>query len=189
MSMNGPSEPRFSSSGSLRYIRLFVPTVIAFILGVVLYAWRPIWLAPPYHALSPALYFLLALGWIPFGVYAVWHLPKHRLLVAILAILFAQLTCAAGYMISPHTYYELLHMRGKDYGSLKSGSLEEQHCELQAQEFTCELAVGSSDSEMAVYLSYRFKVANHLPIMWLTSFRSRLGCNPAYISCSEPDSS
>lgn len=189
MLMNRTSEPRSFLARSLRYIRPFVPTVIAFTLGFVLYAWRPIWLAPPYHALSPTLYFLLALGWIPFAVYAVWHLPKHRFLVAILGILFAQLTCAAGYMISPHTYYELLHMRGKDYGSLKYGSLEEQHCDLQDQEFTCALAVGSSDSEMAVYLSYRFKVANHLPIMWLTSLRSRLGCNPAYISCSEPDSS
>jgi hypothetical protein len=98
------------------------------------------------------------------------------------------LACVAGFVVSPHTYYELGHMRGEDHGSLEYGSLDEQHCSLQGQVFTCELAIGSSDNDMAIFYSYHFRVINDLPIMWLTSFSSRLDCNPAYLSCSRSSS-
>lgn len=186
--MNGARESRSPQSGCLHGIRLFVPAAITLVVGFTLYTWRPLWLAPPYHAYSPVLYFLLALGWIPFCAYGVWRFPKRRLLVTALGILLVPLTCVAGFIVSPHAYYELVHMRGEDHGSLEYGSLDEQHCSLQEQIFTCELAIGSSDNDMVILYSYRFRVINDLPIMWLTSFSSRHDCNPAYLSCARSSS-
>lgn len=186
--MNRRHESRISRLYRLHGVRLLVPAAIAVVIGFILYIWRPLWFAPPHHASTPLLYLLLALAWIPLWAYAVWRLPRHRLLVAVLGFLLAQLTCAAGFALSPHAYYELLHMRREDHGSLEYGSLEEQDCSLQDQVFTCELAIGSSDNDRAVFLSYRFEMIANLPIMRLTSFSSRLGCNPAYASCSSAGS-
>ena len=169
-----------------RTLWLLLPAAIALVIGLVLCAWRPIRLAPPYHAYSPLLYFLVGVAWIPLLAFGVWRLPKRRLLAAFLGAFFVFMARTASSIVAPHTYKEMWSMRDEDHGSLRYGSLTEQRCSLQVHGFECELAVGSSDTERVIYYSYRFERVDHLPIRRLTRFDSRVGCNPSYSSCSEP---
>lgn len=171
-----------SLSHRLGALRLFILAIGAFVIGVVLYTWRPIWLSPPYHAYTPILYLLIAQVWIPVWIYAIWRLPRRRLLVGLLSIFCLFLTCIICLLLAPQTNSEL-SMRNEDYGSLRYGGLREQHCQLQGRIFTCELASGSSDNDRAFYYSYRFELIDRLPLMRLVSFSSRVDCNPGYITC------
>lgn len=177
----------FSLSHLLGNLRLFILAIGAFVIGLVLYAWRPIWLSPPYYAYTPILYLLIAQVWILVWVYAIWRLPKRRLLVVLLSTFCLPLTCIISLILAPQTNSELLFMRNEDYGSLKYGGLQEQHCQLQGRIFTCELGTGSSDNDQAFYYSYRFELIDHLPLMRLVNFSSRIDCNPGYITCPRHD--
>lgn len=183
--MSIANERRKSRSGCARSAVLFALAALAFAGGIALYAWRPIWLAPPHHAYSPALYVSVMLLWLPLCALGIWWLPRRRLLAGLLAILLVFVSCVGSLVLAPQAYSELLYLRGQDYGSLQHGSLQEQHCRREGQDLTCELAVGSSDSEMATYYSYRFQILQPLPVMRLTSFRFRRDCNPGYVTCTE----
>jgi hypothetical protein len=183
--MSTTNERRESGAGCARSAVLFALAALALAGGFALYARRPIWLTPPYHAYSPALYLSLVLLWLPLCALGTWWLPKRRLLAGLLAILLIFPACVVSLILAPQAYDELLYLRGQDYGSLQHGSLQEQHCVLEGRDFTCELAVGSSDTEMATYYTYRFQVLRTLPVMRLASFSSRRGCNPGYVTCTE----
>ncbi len=183
--MSNRNLKRESRAGCAGSAVLFALAALAFAGGIALYAWRPIWLAPPHHAYSPALYVTVMLLWLPLCALGVWLLPSRRLLAGLLAILLVLLSCVGSLVLAPQACSELLYLRGQDYGSLLYGSLQEQQCLMEGQEFTCELAVGSSDSEMATYYSYRFRLLRALPVMRLTSYSLRRACNPGYLTCTD----
>lgn len=174
-----PSAPR-SAKPAIQFALAGAVLVIGFILS----KWRPVWFAPPNFAATPLTYWFIAQLWIPLWFYAIWKLPSRRLLATLLTlVVMFPLMCLVSLTFTTQNNMDIFYIRNEDFGSLKQGGLNEQHCTTEGEFFTCEMAAGSSDTNQALYTTYKFKLIKGLPFILLIESSSRVGCNPGYPDC------
>jgi hypothetical protein len=77
-----------------------IAALVVFVASFILLAIQPVWLAPPAHAATPAIYAILTLTWIPILDRGLRQLFTSKILFAILAVLLAPLQCGACLLFS-----------------------------------------------------------------------------------------
>ena len=77
-----------------------IAALVVFVASLIFLATQPVWLAPPAHAGTPAIYAILTLTWIPILDCGLRRLFTSRILFAILAVLMAPMQCGACLLFS-----------------------------------------------------------------------------------------
>ena len=163
-------------------VRYVIAALVVFAASLILLASQPIWLAPPFHVATPAIYAILTLTWIPILDRGLRRLFTSKLLFAILALLLAPLQCGAC----------LLFSRGElpvKMTALYLSPLGRLDCQSDSSPerngtYSCKLVYGSSDSPTLYVWTYQFLTWRGVPFMVKTGEQFRIECDPHSPTCS-----
>ena len=159
-----------------------ITALVVFVASLILLATQPIWLAPPAHASTPAIYAILTLTWIPILDRGLRRLFTSKILFAILALLMVPMQCGAC----------LLFSRGElplKMTALYLSPLGRLDCQSDSSPernvvYSCKLVYGSSDSPTLYVWTYQFLTWPDVPFMVKTDEQFRIECDPDSPTCS-----
>ncbi len=147
----------------VKYLLVALGLLVA---GIILGFTQFVWVTPPWVRLTPIIYFLLLMAWVPVFFYGLWILirGKRGLLIPIAVIVFVGQCCLLLTLSPAELGY--LGMYGGEHPVL-GGSFS---ChETDARSLTCELCIISSDDPPETLKTYHFRTFGALvPVMLLT---------------------
>ena len=133
---------------------------------------KPVWLVPPWLHYTPFAYAAMALGWVPVLAVALRRLAGRRwLLILVASVVLGQ---CVGCLFAQGLYVELIDL-GLCGGSPPLGGLRCWYDAPAAKSaiYRCELCLGSSDIPQRTIRTYKFRVLNSWPVMWLVASGTR----------------
>ena len=179
-----PSSPNHeSNTRRATGVWYVIAALVVFVASLILLATQPIWLAPPAHAGTLAIYAILTLTWIPILDRGLRRLFTSRILFAILAVLMVPMQCGACLLFSRGELpVKMTAIYLSPLGKLDCQSFSSPE---RNGTYSCKLVYGSSDSPTLYVWTYQFLTWRGVPFMVKTDEQFHIECDPHSPTCSE----